>query len=192
MPELKRLIVAATGASGMPILKCCLEILRDTPDYESWLILSPNAVLTIEHELGALEGISSAAHRILEVSDIGAEPASGSFTHEGMLIVPCSMKTLAGINSGYSDNLILRAADVCIKENRNLVLCTRESPLSRIHLRNMYELSQLPKVRIIPPMLSFYNRPATLDEMVYQISARLLEPFGIHAPGYRHWQGLSL
>lgn len=122
--------------------------------------------------------------------EIGAKPASGSFKTEGMLIVPCSMKTIAGIHSGYADNLILRAADVTVKEQRTLVLAARETPLSGIHLRNLYELSMLPGVRIIPPMLTFYHKPESIDDMVYHIAAKLLEPFGIEAKEYRRWNGL--
>lgn len=107
-----------------------------------------------------------------------------------MLIVPCSMKTIAGINSGYTDNLILRAADVTIKEHRTLVLAARETPLSSIHLRNMHELSKIPCVRIIPPMMTFYNMPENIDDMIYHIAAKLLEPFGIEAKEYRRWKGL--
>lgn len=95
-----------------------------------------------------------------------------------------------GIHSGYADNLILRAADVTVKEQRTLVLAARETPLSGIHLRNLYELSMLPGVRIIPPMLTFYHKPESIDDMVYHIAAKLLEPFGIEAKEYRRWNGL--
>ena len=101
------------------------------------------------------------------------------------------MKTIAGINSGYADNLILRAADVTIKEQRTLVLAARETPLSSIHLRNMHELSQIQGVRIIPPMMTFYNLPKDINEMMYHIAAKLLEPFGIEAKEYRRWTGLQ-
>lgn len=122
--------------------------------------------------------------------DIGAGPASGSFRTEGMLIVPCSMKTVAGIHSGYADNLILRAADVTIKEQRTLVLAARETPLSAIHLRNLSELATIPGVRIIPPMMTFYHQPENIEEMTYHIAAKLVEPFGIEAREYRRWTGL--
>ena len=116
-------------------------------------------------------------------------PASGSFRTEGMLIVPCSMKTIAGIHSGYADNLVLRAADVTIKEQRTLVLAARETPLSAIHLRNLSELAMIPGVRIIPPMMTFYHRPENIEEMVYHIASKLVEPFGIEAKEYRSWNG---
>ena len=107
-----------------------------------------------------------------------------------MLVVPCSMKTAAGICAGYADNLLLRAADVTIKEHRPLVLAARETPMSAIHLRNLHELAMLPTVRVIPPMLTFYHKPETIDEMVYHIAAKLVEPFGVEAKEYRRWQGL--
>lgn len=188
----KRLIVGATGASGIPILTKCLELIKENPDFETHLIMSESARLTMEQEAGqdALK-IANFADNILDIADIGAGPASGSFRSEGMLIVPCSMKTAAGIHCGYTDNLILRAADVTLKEQRTLVLAARETPLSSIHLRNLYELSLIPGVRIIPPMMTFYHKPENLDEMIYHIAAKLIEPFGIEAKEYRRWNGLS-
>lgn len=188
----KRIIVGATGASGIPILTKCLELIKENPDFETHLIMSESARLTMEQETGqdALE-IANFADNILDIADIGAGPASGSFRSEGMLIVPCSMKTAAGIHCGYTDNLILRAVDVTLKEQRTLVLAARETPLSSIHLRNLYELSLIPGVRIIPPMMTFYHKPENLDEMIYHIAAKLIEPFGIEAKEYRRWNGLS-
>lgn len=188
----KRIIVGATGASGIPILTKCLELIKENPDFETHLIMSESARLTMEQEAGqdALR-IANFTDNILDIADIGAGPASGSFRSEGMLIVPCSMKTAAGIHCGYTDNLILRAADVTLKEQRTLVLAARETPLSSIHLRNLYELSMIPGVRIIPPMMTFYHKPENLDEMIYHIAAKLIEPFGIEAKEYRRWNGLS-
>lgn len=187
----KRIVVGATGASGLPLLIKCLEIIREKPDYESYLIMSSSAELTLRQDTTfTVEDVKKLADYILKPEEIGAKPASGSFKTEGMLIVPCSMKTIAGIHSGYADNLILRAADVTIKEQRTLVLAARETPLSGIHLRNLYELSMLPGVRIIPPMMTFYHKPETIDDMVYHIAAKLLEPFGIEAEEYRRWNGL--
>ena len=115
----KRIVVAATGASGLPILKMCLQIIREDSDYESILILSDSAKITLQQETkDTVEEIEALADQVCDTKDIGAGPASGSFRTEGMLIVPCSMKTVAGIHSGYADNLILRAADVTIKEQR--------------------------------------------------------------------------
>lgn len=191
--EKKRIIIGATGASGMPLLKRCLEIIKADGNFESYLILSKSAEITIEHEMKIkIDEIKKLADYVLSQENIGAGPASGSFKNEGMLIVPCSMKTAAGIYSGYTDNLILRSADVAIKEQRKLVLAVRESPLSQIHLRNLYELSKIPNVRIIPPMLTFYHMPESVDDMVNHIATKLLEPFGIEMEGYRRWKGLNI
>lgn len=188
----KRIIVGASGASGIPILIKCLEIIRENEDYESYLIMTDSAKLTLEHETKkAVEEVEHLADHVLDTRDIGAGPASGSFRTAGMLVVPCSMKTIAGICSGYADNLLLRAADVTMKEQRTLVLAARETPLSAIHLRNMAELAHIPGVRIIPPMMTFYHMPETIEEMVYHTAAKLLEPFGIEAPEYRRWKGLE-
>lgn len=191
MNDSKKIIIGASGASGFPILIKCLKIIKETPGYESYLIMTDSAKLTLNHETEySIEKIKSYADKIFGINEIGAEPASGSFKTAGMLIVPCSMKTIAGINCGYSDNLILRAADVTIKEHRRLVLCARETPLSQIHLRNMHELSMIQNVYIIPPMMTFYHHPKSIDEMIYHIAAKLVEPFGIEAKEYRRWKGL--
>ena len=190
--EKKRLIVGATGASGIPILQKCLELIKEEEDYESWLILTKSGELTCKQESClSVEVIKKLADYCINPEEIGAEPASGSFKTCGMLVVPCSMKTVAGIRSGYADNLLLRAADVTMKEQRPLVLAARETPMSAIHLRNLYELSMIPGVHIIPPMLTFYQKPENIDEMVYHIAAKLLEPFGIEAKEYKRWNGLS-
>ena len=187
----KLLIIGATGASGIPILIQCLKLIRENKDFESYLIMTDSAKLTLEHEtdMKAAE-IQQLADHVIDSREIGAGPASGSFKTEGMLIVPCSMKTIAGIHSGYADNLVLRAADVTIKEQRPLVLAARETPLSAIHLRNLQELAMIPGVRIIPPMMTFYHMPESIEEMTYHIAAKLLEPFGIEAKEYRRWTGL--
>lgn len=188
----KRIIVGASGASGMPLLKECLKLIREAPDYESWLIMTDSAKLTLSLETeDGLEDTEALADYVLRSEEIGAGPASGSFRTEGMLVVPCSMKTAAGIRSGYTDNLLLRAADVTIKEQRTPVLAAREAPLSAIHLKNLCELAMLPSVRIIPPMVSFYQRPESLEDMVHQIACRLVEPFGIDGAGFRRWEDES-
>lgn len=185
----KRIVVGATGASGLPLLVKCLEIIREDPDFESYLIMSSSAELTLRQETELeVNDVKRLADHVCAPEEIGAKPASGSFKTEGNRT--CSMKTIAGIHSGYADNLILRAADVTIKEQRTLVLAARETPLSGIHLRNLYELSMLPGVRIIPPMMTFYHKPESIDDMVYHIAAKLLEPFGIEAKEYRRWNGL--
>lgn len=188
----KRLIIGATGASGIPILIQCLKLIRENKDFESYLIMTDSAKLTLEHEtdMKAAE-IQQLADHVIDSREIGAGPASGSFKTEGMLIVPCSMKTIAGIHSGYADNLVLRAADVTIKEQRPLVLAARETPLSAIHLRNLQELAMIPGVRIIPPMMTFYHMPESIEEMTYHIAAKLVEPFGIEAEEYCRWKGIE-
>ena len=189
--EKKKIIVGATGASGLPILTSCLQIIQEASEYESCLIMSDSARITLAHETEySVEEVEAYADCVFSPEEIGAGPASGSYKTTGMLIVPCSMKTIAGIHSGYADNLILRAADVTIKEQRTLVLAARETPLSPIHLRNLQELAMIPGVRIIPPMMTFYHRPDGIEDMVYHIAAKLLEPFGIEAMNYRRWQGL--
>lgn len=188
----KRIIVGASGASGLPLLIQCLKLIKEHAEYASCLIMSDGAKLTLQHETKwTMEEVYALADETFEPTEIGAKPASGSFKTEGMLIVPCSMKTLAGIHSGYADNLLLRAADVTLKEGRILVLAARETPLNSIHLRNMYELSMLNGVRIIPPMLTYYIKPESVEEMTYHSAAKLLEPFGIEAPDYRRWEGFS-
>lgn len=187
----KRIIVGATGASGLPLTIQCLKLIREDGNYESCLIMSDSAKITLSHETDlTVEDVCRLADYTYEPGEIGAGPASGSYQTEGMLVVPCSMKTLAGIHSGYADNLLLRAADVTLKERRTLVLAVRETPLSPIHLRNMQELSMIPGVRIIPPMLTYYIKPQSVEEMTYHSAAKLLEPFGIEAPEYRRWTGI--
>ena len=126
------------------------------------------------------------ADHVYDLHDIGASIASGTFKTEGMVVVPCSMKTVAGIHSGYSDNLLLRAADVTLKERRKLVLVARETPLHTIHLRNMMELSQMGAI-ILPPMLTFYNRPENIQQMVEHIAAKVLDIYGIESKKFRRW-----
>lgn len=189
----KRIIVGASGASGLPLLIQCLKWIKESGEYESCLIMSKGAKITLQHETGkSAEEIYEYADYIFETEEIGEKPASGSFKTEGMLVVPCSMKTLAGIHSGYADNLLLRAADVTLKEQRTLVLAVRETPLNSIHLRNMYELSMFSGVRIIPPMLTYYIKPESVEEMTCHCAAKLLEPFGIEIPDYKRWQGISV
>ena len=184
------IVVGASGASGMPLLIQCLKLIR-AAGQSSVLIMSDSAVLTLRQETGSTpEDLAPLVDAVYGPGEVGAPPASGSWPAAGMLVVPCSMKTAAGICAGYADNLLLRAADVTIKEHRPLVLAARETPMSAIHLRNLHELAMLPTVRIIPPMLTFYHKPGTIDEMVYHIAAKLVGPFGVEAKEYRRWQGL--
>lgn len=189
---MKNIIVGATGASGLPVLVKCLEIIRADRNCKSCLILSEAAKLTLKYETDMEpEDVCRLADDVCDIGEIGAGPASGTYRTDGMLIVPCSMKTLAGIHAGYAENLLLRAADVTMKEQRPLVLGVRETPLSPIHLRNMQELSMIPGVRIMPLMMTFYNKPATIDEMVMHMAGKMLEPFGVEVENYRRWEGLD-
>lgn len=186
-----RLIVGVSGASGAPL---ALELLRQLrsrqPEIEVHLILSRSGALTLRQECGLTpEDLRGLVHSLHQNDDIGAAPASGSFRTLGMIVVPCSMKTVAGIVSGYSDNLLLRAADVTLKERRKLVLAARESPLGTIHLRNLYEASRLGAI-IAPPVPAWYRHPQTMDDCVKQMASRLLSQFDLEGDGYQ-WEGLD-
>ncbi len=184
----QRLIVGISGASGAPLAVALLKALKQT-DIETHVILTRGGEMTLRQETGltSLCGLADVLH---DNGNIGAGPASGSFRTMGMIVVPCSMKTVAGICSGYSDNLLLRAADVTLKEGRKLVLVARKTPLSPIHLRNLCALSRMGAV-ILPPMLTYYHGPKTLEEMTDHITGKLLDQFGIDAPNYRRWEGMA-
>lgn len=183
----RRIIVGISGASGIPIAAEVLRQLKKIPDIETHLMYTRGAEMTIplETEL-TMEDIRGLADVVYENSNIGAGPASGTFRTIGMVVVPCSMKTLAGIVSGYSDNLLLRAADVTLKERRKLVLVTRECPLGTLHLRNMYEASQLGAV-ILPPVLSYYNHPDSLEDCTRHIAGKILDQFELESEGMKRW-----
>lgn len=175
-----RLIVGISGASGVLISIRLLSKLREL-NVETHLIITHGAELTIRHETNFdLFAIRQLADRSYGVDDIDASIASGSFPHDGMAVVPCSMKTVAGMAAGYADNLLLRAADICLKEHRKLVVVPREIPLSQIHLRNLKELADCGAV-IVPPMLTFYNVPSTIDEQIEHIVGKILMQFGLPA-----------
>jgi 4-hydroxy-3-polyprenylbenzoate decarboxylase len=185
----RRLIVAITGASGAAYGVQLLRRLRDAGDVESHLLLSAAGVLNAYQELDLKRGdIESLAHVVHSVNDIGATIASGSFTTLGMVIAPCSMKTLAAVAHGLSDNLIARAADVCLKERRRLVLLPREAPLNLAHLRNMEAVTLMGGV-IFPPVAAMYQRPASIDEMVDHTVMRVLDLFGLGPADAPRWNG---
>lgn len=184
----KRLIVGVSGASGAPLAVALLKALKET-DIQTHVIVTHGGELTLRQECG-LDSLSELADVVYDNHDIGAKPASGSFQTMGMIVVPCSMKTAAGIHCGYSDNLLLRAADVTLKERRKLVLLAREAPFSTIHLRNLYELSQMGAV-ILPPMLTYYHNPETIEDMTHHIVCKALDQFGIEVPDYRRWEGMA-
>lgn len=187
----ERLIIGMSGASGAPL---AIEVLRQLgeryPEIETHLIVTRGAEMTLRQETKvSLEELMGMAHVCHANSHIGAGPASGSFVSMGMLVVPCSMKTVAGIACGYSDNLLLRAADVTLKERRKLVLAAREAPLSTLHLRNLMELSQMGAV-IFPPVPAYYKRPESLAECTRHTAARMLSQFGL-GEDCSGWEGME-
>lgn len=184
----KRLIVGVSGASGAPLAVALLRALKET-DIQTHAVITHGGELTLKQEC-ALESLAEFADVLYDNRDIGAGPASGSFKTMGMVVIPCSMKTAAGIYCGYSDNLLLRAADVTLKERRKLVLVARETPFSTIHLRNLYELSRMGAV-ILPPMLSYYHKPESIKEMSHHVVCKVLDQFGIEIPDYRRWEGME-
>jgi 4-hydroxy-3-polyprenylbenzoate decarboxylase len=185
----RRLIVAITGATGTVFGVRLLEMLQET-DVETHLIMSRWAARTLVLETSyAVEQVEALATRVYPLTDQGAAVSSGSFLTLGMVVVPCSMRTLAAIAHGLGDNLIHRAADVILKERRKLVLAVREAPLSDIHLENMLKLSRMGVV-ICPPMPAFYNKPQSVDDLVNYTAARLLDQLGIHLDVRNRWTGM--
>lgn len=189
---MKRIIVAVTGATGSQLAITLLKKLREFPDIEIHLICSNWAKVTLQTETGmTYHDLCQFADHVHSNGNLGASIASGSYLTDGMIIVPCSMKTLASIRVGLSDNLISRAADVIIKERRKLILVTRETPLSTIHLENMLFLSQL-GATIFPPLPAFYHLPKTMDDSTNDIVLRLLQQLNIFHPAAKEWNGLSV
>ncbi|MEU6492203.1 non-oxidative hydroxyarylic acid decarboxylases subunit B [Streptomyces sp. NPDC046984] len=185
-----RLIVGMTGATGAVFGVRLLEQLARLPEVETHLVLSRWARTTIELETSrSVREVSALADEVYGPEDQGARISSGSFRTDGMIVAPCSMKTLAGIRAGYADGLVGRAADVVLKEGRRLVLVPRETPLGEIHLENMLALTRM-GVRIVPPMPAFYNHPRSVDDIVDHITARVLDQFDLPAPAARRWEGM--
>ena len=165
-----------------------LEVLKTLPNIETHLIVSDAGWLTIAHELDvskdAIRGLADVNHAC---NNIGASIASGSFLCDGMIVAPCSMKTLASIAHGFADNLISRAADVVLKERRRLTLMVRETPLSAIHLNNMLAVTNAGGT-IFPPVPAFYHQPRSIDDIIEQTVARALDQHGIHSDSLKRWQ----
>ena len=183
----KRLVIGMSGASGTSLAVRTLRVLRDIPEIETHLVATQGAQLTAGYESDlAFEEITALADVFYEGNPIDAAIASGTFRTAGMLVVPCSMKSVAGIANGFSENLLLRAADVCIKEKRPLVLAARETPMSPVHLRNLAYLAGLPQVWVMPPMMTWYTGAKTVEEMEHHLVAKMLAPFGIDVPAF-HW-----
>ncbi|GAA3007271.1 bagremycin/ferroverdin biosynthesis UbiX family decarboxylase BagM/FevK [Streptomyces fulvorobeus] len=184
-----RLIVGMTGATGAVLGVRLLTELRENPRVQTHLVLSRWARATVELETGmSARDVAELADVTYSPEDQGAAISSGSFPADGMVIIPCSVKTLAGIRTGYAEGLIARAADVTLKERRRMVLVVRETPLSEIHLENMLALARM-GASIVPPMPAFYNRPGSVDDIVGHIVTRVLDQFGIGTAGARRWEG---
>jgi len=183
-----RLIVAITGASGVIYGKRFLEVLKEKR-VETHLIVSKAAEKVIEHELEMpKKDLEKLANHVYSVDDLSAPFMSGSFQTDGMIIIPCTMKTLAGIASGYSDNLILRAADVTLKERRKLIVVPRETPLSVVHLHNMLAVAKL-GVAVIPAMPAYYHKPKKIDDLVDFVVGKVLDCLGAEHKLFKRWSG---
>jgi flavin prenyltransferase len=183
-----RLIVGITGATGVIYGVRLLERLREA-GVETHLVISRWGVRTLLHETPySREHVEALATMTYAPGDMGAAISSGSFKTDGMIVAPCSAKTLAAIAHGYGDNLIHRAADVVLKERRRLVLVVREAPLSDIHLQNMLTLSRMGVV-VLPPLPAFYNHPRTIDDIVDHTVSRMLDQFGLETSGVERWAG---
>jgi len=181
-----RIIVGVTGASGVVYAKRCLEALRDA-GVQSHLVVSKAAEMTLSYELGIKAGdLEPLAAKRYAASDIGAPISSGSFMTAGMIIAPCSVKTMSEIATGVTSNLISRAADVTLKERRRLVLMVRETPFHLGHLRTMTALAEMGAI-IAPPLPSFYIEPKSVDDLVDQSVGRALELLGVATPLVRRW-----
>lgn len=187
----RRIIVAITGATGVVYGVRLLKALAALSDIESHLLISEAGVLNLHQELDLKrKDVEQLAHVVHNVRDVGASIASGSFQSDGMIIAPCSMKTLAAVAHGLSDNLITRAADVTLKERRRLVLMVRETPFNLAHLRNMTAVTEMGGI-IFPPLPSFYHRPQSIDEMVDHTVGRVLDLFDLPHQLTPRWAGLK-
>jgi len=188
--EKPRLIVGLSGSSGLPYGIRLLEVLRKLATHEVHLILTDAAKLNISVEtdwhVKDVEALADVVHRVMNIS---ASIASGSFRTEGMIVAPCSIRTLSAITHSLADNLLVRAADVVLKERRRLVVMPREAPLHVGHCKLLYEASQL-GVIVFPPMPTFYGRPRSIDDMVNTTIGRVLDLFGIDAGLVKRWTGI--
>lgn len=184
-----RIIVGVSGATGVEMSYYLLKALRSVKDCEIHLIVSEGAKLTWGLESNIpIEKLFALADAVHDNKNLAASVSSGSFVTDGMIIMPCSMKTLAGIAAGYAENLLIRSADVCRKEGRKVVLVPREMPFGRAHLRNMNTAAEDGCV-IIPPVLTFYNGPKTIDDQINHIVGKILMQFGITYDKFVPWSG---
>ncbi|KAL7928280.1 flavoprotein [Trichoderma chlorosporum] len=189
-PRRKRIIVAMTGATGT-ILGIKLLIALRRMNVETHLVMSKWAEATLKYETDYhASNVRALADRVYNINDMAAPIASGSFRVDGMIVVPCSMKTLASISTGLCDDLISRAADVVLKERRRLVLVARETPLSEIHLRNMLDVTRVGAI-VFPPVPAFYIKPSSVDDLVDQSVGRMLDLFDLDTGDFERWNGWS-
>ncbi len=189
---MNRVIIAITGATGAIYGIRLLQVLRQLENVETHLIISSAGALNLQHELGIKR---ASVHALADVSyddhDLGAAIASGAFATRGMIIAPCSMKTLAAVAHGYSSNLIARAADVTLKERRRLVMVPRETPLNLIHIRNMATITETGGI-IFPPLPAFYGKPKSFEQIIDETTGRILDVFGVATTGlYEPWNGIQ-
>lgn len=185
---MRRFIVAITGASGIIYGVRALQLLREVEDIETHAVISPSAYRTAQDEIDmSADALKGLADVVYSHKDIGAAISSGSFRTAGMLVAPCSVKTLSGIANCYNDELIVRAADVCLKERRRVVLLFRETPLHAGHIALMDQATRNGAI-VMPPVPAFYTMPKTIDDMVTQTIGRALDLFDIHLPAVRRWK----
>lgn len=187
--EVMRLIVGISGASGVILGYHMLKALKVYPEFETHLVISEGARVTFGLETNLkIEDVEKMANYVHSNKNLAASISSGSFKTSGMIVMPCSMKTLSGIATGYAENLLIRAVDVCLKENRKVVLVPREMPLGKLHIKNLKEVSDLGCI-IVPPMLTFYNNPQTLEEQINHIIGKVLMQFGLDHKKFIAWEG---
>jgi 4-hydroxy-3-polyprenylbenzoate decarboxylase len=186
------LIVGISGASGAIYGIRLLEILSKKSDIETHLVISPAGKMIIEHETDwKAEDVNSLANYSYDIDDIGAPIASGSFRTDGMIVAPCTVKTMSALANSYTDNLLIRAGDVTLKERRKLVLLAREAPLHLGHLRNMEKLTEMGAI-IFLPVPSFYHRPRTIQDIIDHTVGKILDMFDIEHNLFQRWAGLLI
>ncbi|MDP9906194.1 UbiX family flavin prenyltransferase [Arthrobacter bambusae] len=187
----KKIVIGISGSTGVILGVRALQMLREVPDVETHLVLSRAGALNLQLETNyTAQDVRALADVVHGFSDIGAPIASGSFRADAMIVVPCSMKTLSGIAHSYADNLLVRAADVMLKERRTLVLAVRETPLHLGHLRLLTQAAELGAV-IFPPVPAFYHRPENLEDVIDQSVGRMLDQVGIELPALPRWPGTA-
>lgn len=182
----RRIVVGISGASGAAIGVRLLELLAQG-GHAAHLVVTRAGEQVLAHETGrTLASLAPLVSKVYAPDDLTAPVASGSFRTDAMVVVPCSMKSLAGIAAGYADSLLLRAADVCLKERRRLVLVARESPLSLVHINNMRRVTEAGAI-VLPPVLTFYHRPQTLEQVIDQVAGKVLDVLGIDSEVFHRW-----